>query len=118
MGEIIAGLLLLGGGSFMLIASIGIVRFPDVLMRMHAATKAGSLGAAMILLGAAFHFSTTVVYTKAFTTIVFIWLTAPVAAHVIGRAAYHVGVKLWEGTIIDELRDDLNKNKVYDKDNS
>ena len=115
--ELISGFLLVAGAVFMLIASIGIIRFPDLLMRMHAATKAGSLGAGMILIGAALTFSTMAIYTRVITTVLFILLTAPVAAHVIGRVGYHVGIELWEGTIIDELKEDLKKNKVHDKEN-
>ena len=113
--EIISGLLLIIGATFMLIASIGIIRFPDLLMRMHASTKAGSLGASTLLIGAAIIFPTTEVFTRVITTVIFILLTAPVAAHVIGRAAYHIGIDLWEGTLVDELQEDMEKNKVHDE---
>ncbi|HLR90504.1 MAG TPA: monovalent cation/H(+) antiporter subunit G [Balneolaceae bacterium] len=113
--EIISGIFLITGSTFMLIASIGILRFPDFLMRMHASTKAGSLGASTLVIGAALMFPTTEVFTRAITTIIFILLTAPVAAHVIGRAAYHIGVEIWEGTLVDELREDMEKGKVHDE---
>src|SRR5690625_4317027 len=75
--EIISGIFLITGSTFMLIASIGILRFPDFLMRMHASTKAGSLGASTLVIGAALMFPTTEVFTRAITTIIFILLTAP-----------------------------------------
>lgn len=113
--EIISGLLLIIGATFMLIAAIGIIRFPDLLMRMHASTKAGSLGASALLIGAAIIFPTTDVVTRVLTTVIFILLTAPVAAHVIGRAAYHIGIDLWEGTLVDELREDMEKEKAREE---
>lgn len=103
--DIVSGLLLIIGSTFMLIAAIGIIRFPDLLMRMHASTKAGSLGASTVLIASAVFFPTTDVLTSVITAVVFILLTAPVAAHVIGRAAYHLGVELWEGTLVDELQE-------------
>lgn len=114
--EIISGLLLIIGSTFMLIASIGIIRFPDFLMRMHASTKAGSLGASALMIGASLMFPTTEVFTRAITTVIFILMTAPVAAHVIGRAAYHIGVDIWEGTLVDELREDMKKETVHDEE--
>src|SRR5690625_858802 len=102
--EIISGIFLITGSTFMLIASIGILRFPDFLMRMHASTKAGSLGASTLVIGAALMFPTTEVFTRAITTIIFILLTAPVAAHVIGRAAYHIGVEIRSEEHTSELQ--------------
>src|SRR5690625_6657947 len=110
--EIISGIFLITGSTFMLIASIGILRFPDFLMRMHASTKAGSLGASTLVIGAALMFPTTEVFTRAITTIIFILLTATVAAHVIGTTAYQIGAEIWEGTLEDELREDMEKGKA------
>jgi multicomponent Na+:H+ antiporter subunit G len=96
--------LLLAGAGFMLVAAIGAWRMPDILMRMHATTKAGALGAGMIFLAVAVHFGEFAVAARAVAGLAFVVLTAPVAAHMIGRAAYLVGVPLWEGTRVDELR--------------
>lgn len=101
--EFIIALLLLSGAFFVLVASIGIIRFPDLMMRMHASTKAGTLGAGLILAATAVAFDDISVLTRALATIIFLLLTAPVAAHLIGRAAYYVGMDLWSGTITDEL---------------
>lgn len=87
MSEIITGLLILTGGGFSLIAAIGLIRFPDVLMRMHASTKAGTLGAGLSLAGAALFFGEISVVTKCVLAILFLLLTAPLAAHMIGRAS-------------------------------
>jgi multicomponent Na+:H+ antiporter subunit G len=104
MNEIVSTALLLVGASFLLLASVGVVRMPDLFTRMSAATKASTLGIACMLLALAIHFPDIGVITRALAAIAFFLLTAPVAAHQIGRAAYFVGVPLWKGTICDELR--------------
>jgi len=104
MIEFLKGALILIGAIFMLLAALGLVRLPDLLTRMHATTKAATLGATLIMLAVATHFSQVAVVARAFGVILFIMMTAPVAAHVIGRAGYFVGSRLWEGTVKDELR--------------
>ncbi|WP_114964408.1 monovalent cation/H(+) antiporter subunit G [Alkalilacustris brevis] len=86
MIEIIAGLLVLGGAGFTLVAAIGILRLPDLLTRMHASTKAGTLGAMLVLAALALHFAATPTTTKTIAAVLFLMLTAPIAAHMIGRA--------------------------------
>lgn len=91
------------GVLLILIAGIGILRMPDLYTRMSASTKASTLGLGLILLGTAVTFGSFGITTRAVATIVFVMLTAPVSAHLMGRAAYTNGVKLWEGTRHDEL---------------
>lgn len=106
MTVLTTGLVLLGA-AFMLVAALGLLRMPDLLMRMHAATKAGTLGAALLLLAVAVASADAGVTVRAAATIVFLFLTAPVSAHVIGRAAYNSGkLQLWEKTHLDELAAD------------
>jgi len=95
---------LLAGSVFMLIAALGVLRMPDLLTRMHATTKAGVLGAGLTMVAVAVHFGTEPVIAKAVAVIAFLLLTAPVAAHAIGRAGYFMGVPLWENTQVDELK--------------
>lgn len=97
----IAALLLLGA-TLMMLAGLGVLRMPDLFTRMHTSTKGASLGVALILVAGAFYFNDLAVATKAVITISFIFLTAPVAAHMLGRAAYARKVKLWEHSVIDE----------------
>ncbi len=111
MLEIIAGILLITGGFFVLVAAVGILRLPDILMRMHASTKAGTLGAGLILLAVAFLYAEIGIISRALATIAFILMTAPVAAHAIGRAAYHHGITFWKGTIVDDLKDYYEKTR-------
>ncbi|MCS2609483.1 monovalent cation/H(+) antiporter subunit G [Halomonas dongshanensis] len=104
MIDVIKGTLLIVGALLMLLAAIGLLRLPDLLTRMHATTKAAALGVILVMLANAMHFSEVGVVARSLAVIVFILLTAPVAAHVIGRAGYFVGSKLWSGTVKDELR--------------
>jgi len=100
----IAHLFLLTGSLFVLVAALGVLRLPDLLMRMHAATKAGTLGAGLLLVGVAVSVPETSVMARAIATFVFLLLTAPIAAHLIARAAYHTGeATLWDRTCVDEL---------------
>ena len=103
MSEWIMVALVITGGAFLLLASIGIIRMPDLYSRIQAATKAATLGVGCIILALAIHFGDLAITVRALLVIAFLFLTQPVAAHVIGRAAYFVGVPLWEHTIIDEL---------------
>lgn len=103
MTEIVTAFFVLAGGLFAFAAALGVLRLPDVLIRMHASTKAGTLGCGLILVAVAVHFGDVGTIARAIAAIVFLLLTAPVAAHMIGRAAYRTGVRLWQGTVIDDL---------------
>jgi multicomponent Na+:H+ antiporter subunit G len=72
---------------------------------MHAATKAGTLGAGLILISEAFFYAELGITLRALAAISFLLLTAPVAAHLIGRAAYYSGIRLWYKTWIDQLKE-------------
>ncbi len=103
MREIVTILLLVVGSMFALIAAIGVVKMPDVYMRMQSATKATTLGIGCLMLATAVHFQDTAVWTRAWLVVVFIFMTSPVGAHMLSRAAYLTKVPLWHGTILDEL---------------
>ncbi|MEM7496464.1 MAG: monovalent cation/H(+) antiporter subunit G [Pseudomonadota bacterium] len=104
IGEILASAILLIGAAFALVAGIGLVRMQDVFMRMHASTKAGTLGVGLIMLGTSIGFDDGWAAARAFGAFVFVLLTAPVAAHMIGRAAYLARTPLSPRTMIDERR--------------
>lgn len=104
--EMIAAILLITGTLLMVVAGIGIIRMPDLYMRMSAATKASTVGAAALLLAAALSFSGLSVKTQVVATIIFLLATAPVGAHVIARAAYRKRtVTLFERTQQDDLQE-------------
>lgn len=104
MIELLISLLLIAGGAFAAVAGLGLLRLPDVLIRMHASTKAGTLGVGLIVIAVAAHKGDLLVTSKAVLIIIFLLLTAPVAAHLIGRAAYRSGTPLWQRTVIDEAK--------------
>lgn len=103
MTDWLVAVLLLVGSTFMFLAALGAARLPDLFTRMQAATKAGAAGAGCALAAVAVHFGGGVA-TRAVLVIAFLLATAPVAAHMIARSAYWVGVPLWGGTHRDELR--------------
>lgn len=92
MTDAIAAVLVLSGSLFAFIAGLGVFNLPDVLNRMHASTKAGTLGSALALAGAAVYFGEGDVAVKVLATILFLMFTAPIAAHMIGRAAFRIRV--------------------------
>lgn len=100
----IVALLLLSGGAFAFVAAVGVFRLPDVYMRMHASTKAGTLGCGLMLAAVAVFFGEVDVASRAVAAILFILVTAPIAAHVVGRAAHRTGAPMWERTHRDDLR--------------
>lgn len=102
--EVLVVALLFIGALFLLLAGVGVVRMPDVFTRISAATKAGTLGTGCMLSAVAVYFNDLGVTVRSLLVVVFVYMTAPVAAHLIGRAAYFIGVKLWRGTRLDELR--------------
>lgn len=102
--------LVLAGAFFMVVAALGVLRMPDLFTRMHAATKAGTVGASLLLIAVAVAFGTTSVTMRCLGIIVFLCLTAPVVAHIVGRAAYFsAGIRLWSGTSIIEVPQDAEQ---------
>lgn len=93
------------GAIFILISSIGIFRLPDFYTRLSITIKAATLGIGCILGAAAIHFSEFSITTKVFAIVFFLFITSPVAAFLIARTAYMTGVKLWNKSVIDELKD-------------
>jgi multicomponent Na+:H+ antiporter subunit G len=99
-------LFLLIGALFSLLGSIGIIRFPDVYSRLHAATKSATFGVISIMLGTFLYFLVVQNHFNGqlLLTILFVFLTAPLVGHMVSQAAYRSGVNLWEGSIQDDLR--------------
>ncbi len=102
-GEVIASALILVGAALALVAGIGLVRLPDVFARMHAATKPATLGLALICVGAAITDAQLSDVAKLALVVALQFFTAPVGAHMVGRAAYHAGGLLDGDTRLDEL---------------
>ena len=102
--EIIIGLLLITGGFIALLAGIGVVRFRDTFLRMHASTMAGALGVGLVLIALAIFFGDLSTASKAVSVILFLLLTLPVGSHLLGRAAYHVSVPRVKGYVCDQMK--------------
>ena len=101
-GEVLSAVFLLAGAAFVAIAALGLVRLQDLYLRMHSVAKAGTLGCGLILTGVAIARPELGVILRVLGAILFLVVTAPVAAQLIGRAAHRAGVPQWKGTILDE----------------
>lgn len=110
--KIVVTVLILGGTALSVLSAFGMLRLPDVYTRTHAATKSTTLGVLCTLTGTFLYFWHTqdMVSIRLILGIVFVFLTAPVAGHLICRAAYRSGVKLAQESTQDELK------KVFDKE--
>lgn len=95
-------ILVIAGAVLMVLAALGVVRLPDVMARLQAGTKAASLGLAFTFGGTALLHPDVPSVVKLALSMLFVFVTAPVAGHVIGRAAYRAGVPLWQGTFVDD----------------
>lgn len=104
LADLIAGLLLIAGAIFALLAAVGLLRLPDIYSRMHAASKAGTLGSGLMLIALAVHAGDTATTSRAIAGVVFFLLTAPISAHLLAKAAYAVGYRLTDNSVIDELK--------------
>ncbi len=104
MAEIIALVFMFIGAVFIFIAALGVVRLPDLFMRMHANTKSATLGVGFIMIGVAVYFADITVTTRALAVVLFLLITAPISSHLLARAAYFSGIPLWEQTLSDDLR--------------
>lgn len=111
MIEYFAGLLLLTGSFFCLVAALGVVRLPDPLMRMHAATKAGTLGAGLLAAAHSVVSQQLGISLRSITIVALLLFTAPVAAHLIARVSYRSGEVLSDRTWVDELKENMAREK-------
>jgi len=112
IGNILAGLFVVLGASFALVAAIGILRLPDFYTRVHAASKAGTVGSALALVALAIVSDQAAEVLRAIAAIVFFFLTAPISAHLLGRAAYTAGYRMWEGSVLNEMKEFQESGQV------
>lgn len=109
MSSVIIVILTTFGALFVLLAAIGIIRMPDTYLRISVTTKAATLGVGLMLVSTAIYFNDLSTTSRAMVIILFVLLTAPVSAHLIGRASYFMGVKLWDKSVMDDLRGKYEK---------
>jgi len=107
MSSAIVSVLLVAGAALVLIGCLGLVRLPDLYTRMHASTKPATLGVSLVVAALAVHEADLGIAMRALLIVLFFLLTAPVAAHRLGRAAYRAGVPRWPGTVRDDMKDSL-----------
>lgn len=100
-----SGILLVAGAAFGLLAAVGVLRLPDLYSRMHAASKAGIVGTGLIFVGIAVVSLDGAIILRAAIGILFLVLTTPVSAHLLARAAYFVGYRPSELTVLNEMED-------------
>ena len=113
--DIFSIFLIIVGTALMFVSAIGIIRLPDFYLRMSAITKAATLGLFLLLIGLALYFNILSLTIKSVIIIILVLLTNPVGAHAIARAAYMNGTKLWEGNIIDELKELTDRKNELEK---
>ena len=106
---------MLVGAGFTFIAAIGLLRLPDLFMRLHANTKSATLGVGFIMIGVAIYFGEITVTTRAMAVVIFLFITAPISSHLLARAAYFSGIPLWDQTLSDDLRGhyDIKTHKLH-----
>ncbi|RKD73450.1 multisubunit sodium/proton antiporter MrpG subunit [Sinobaca qinghaiensis] len=111
--ETIVALLLLIGTTLALLSAIGILRLPDIYTRSHAGTKSATLGVLCTLLGTFIFFAGIENFfsVRLILGILFVFLTAPVAGHLMCRAAYRSGVPMSDRSVSDELKEVLSVKK-------
>lgn len=105
MTEVLIGVLLLVGALIMVLASVGLLRFGDVYLRMHAGTKASTLGIGFIMIGAALFFTDALLTIKLIALGAIYFFTAPTGAQVLARAAHIARTPTVKETWIDEFAD-------------
>lgn len=102
--DVITAVLVLGGALLCLAAGVGLIRFPDVLSRLHAATKPQIFGLMLITADVAVNNFSVATVTFVVAIVVFQALTAPMSAHLVARAAYETHHLRNDLLIVDELR--------------
>lgn len=107
--DTIAAVCMITGALLSLAAGVALLRFPDLLSRMHAAAKPQVLGLLLVLIGCAIRIATVVDITTMVLIAFFQLATAPVAAHMVGRAAYRDGQTRTDLLITDELAPHMDK---------
>lgn len=106
ISKFIIGTLILAGSLLSLLSAFGLIRLPDLYTRVHAISKGSTLGVLFILLGAFIFFWVFDGYISArlLLGILFVFITAPVAGHLICRAAYNSKTPLWDKSVQDDLK--------------
>lgn len=114
--DIIVVVLMAAGVFFHIVASLGILRMPDLYMRISGMSMAGTLGTSCFMIAAAVHFADFAITCRAIVIILFIFITSPISGHILGRAAYLSGLPLWPKSVIDQWKPVLKKEMEEKKE--
>lgn len=106
--DVVSAVLLLSGSFFALVAAIGVLRLPDLLSRMHAATKPQVIGLMLVVLGLAARLRDLEVFGFLLLIVVLQMATSVVAGHMVGRASYRSGQVREDLLVVDELSTHLD----------
>ena len=106
MSNMVGLIFIMIGLAFDLFGCLGLIRLPDVYNRLQAATKCVTMGTCSILLGTFLIVGFTAAGMKALLCVMFLLLTAPVAAHAIARGAHRSGLALWPASVVDRYAED------------
>lgn len=99
--DVLSAIFLVAGGFFCFVAGIGIVRLGDIFIRMHASTKAGTLGIALIAVAMMLHARSVLEVLEPLFVFLFMILTIPIGSHLIGRAAFRTRIAMQDDTRYD-----------------
>lgn len=116
--EWIGVIFILIGSIISVISAIGIIRFPDIYTRAHAATKTTTLAVLITLVGTFIYvwFSDMYMSVRLMLGIIFVFITAPISGHLVLRAAYRAHIKMTDSTAEDELQSALLKEEAEEED--
>lgn len=103
VADVLSAVLLLAGAAFALVAAIGVLRLPDLLSRMHAATKPQVIGLMLVIAGVALRLRDPSVLGILFLVVVLQMSTSVIAGHMVGRAAFRAGQVRHDLLVLDEL---------------
>jgi multicomponent Na+:H+ antiporter subunit G len=116
--NLLASICLLLGAFLSVAAGVGLVRFPDALSRMHAATKPQILGLIFVVIAIALESREWATLLLVIPIVLFQMLTAPISAHMVGRAGYRTGNFAKETLVVDELEDAVNRASTDSADSA
>lgn len=106
--DTLTGVCLVLGAFLSLAAGVGLLRFPDAIARMHATTKPQILGLIFIVAAIALQDRRWTTLFVLLTILLFQMVTAPISAHMVGRAGYRTGVVAPGSLLVDELKDAID----------
>lgn len=101
--DVLSLVCLIAAAGFSVAAGLGLLRFPDVLSRLHAATKPQIFGLLLVIAAIALHDRSWMTLLALLPVFVFQCMTAPISAHMVGRAAYRTGQLDDESLVVDDL---------------